>query len=179
MAQGSGADSQGLSLADLWFLAKMFSQLHRTVGKLQSPQLAQKLPCTYLIPLAVWCGHILVWFVVLACRGAAGAGLAFRLVCFYRNRKDGACLGWGACEWVWQCVTGVLCWGQHGWQLWGSRSWEGETGGSPQARQAVCALFVYSHQMQPWLSSLSRMLQFSFAQGSSDAQPYRNTTCWA
>lgn len=117
-------------LADLWFLAKMFSQLHRTVGKLQSPQLTQKLPCTYLIPLAVWCGHILVWFVVLACRGAAGAGLAFRstgcdrLVCFYRNRKDGACLGWGASEWVWQCVTGVLCWGQHEWQLWGSRSWE-------------------------------------------------------
>lgn len=51
-------------LADLWFLAKMFSQLHTTVGKLQSPQLTQKLPCTYLIPLAVWCGHILVWFVV-------------------------------------------------------------------------------------------------------------------
>lgn len=110
-------------LADLWLLAKMFAQLHRTVGKLQSPQLTQKLSCTYLIPLAIWCGHILVWFVVLACRGAAGAGLAFRstgcdrLVCFYRSRKDGACHGWGPSEWVWQCVTGVLCWGQHDWQL--------------------------------------------------------------
>lgn len=65
-------------LADLWFLGKMFSQLHSTVGKLQSPQLTQKLPCTYLISSAVWCGHILMWFVVLGCRGAAGAGLAFR-----------------------------------------------------------------------------------------------------
>lgn len=108
-------------LANLWFLAEMFLQLHRTVGKLQSPQLTQKLPCTSLIPLAVRCGHILVWFLVVGCRGAAGAGLAFRstgcdgLVCFYRNRKDGACLGW-------ECVTGMLCWGQHEWQLWGSRS---------------------------------------------------------
>lgn len=88
------------ALADLWLLAKMFSQLHWTVGKLQSPQLTQKLPCTYLIPLAVWCAHVVVWFVVLGCRSAAGAGLAFkstgcdRLVCFYRNRKNRACLGW-------------------------------------------------------------------------------------